>query len=562
MVTKPHIKASAPATFADVMERIQAVDELTKSRRRDLLSALRSMAKFFGMRPEDIPANTNWLRHRLRQFHPKQAGISEKYLANTKSAVLAALKLTGSNNTHTAWQPKMNDAFQALYDAIPDLLQGYKLSRFFRWCSGQGLSPDQVNDTEVEAFEDAVIKSTLVNNPSKVARQTILTWNKMRDLIDSWPKVTLYRAPSRVPWTFPLEQFPESFQREVDAWCNRLAMTDLFDDDAPVRANRPATIEHRRFQIRMMASAIVRQGAPISKITSLADLVGLDNFRLGIQFLIDRHDGTVTEATFTLATGIKSIARYYVKVDDVHLEHLKRLCSRLDQQADRYRKKNKDRLAQFDDRRNLARLLAMPDRLFEKAKVPGPKPRSSALLIQSAVAIETLLFCPMRIGNLARLDIDRHLRWVKDGRQHRLLIMIPGDQVKNSTPLSYELSGRSAEIMRIYIDEVRPTLSNTPSTAVFPKLDGSTKNPSDLSQQTQRHIFAETGLTVNAHLFRSLVSKIHNLVNAGDMATISHVLGDRIETVMKAYSQFEQKSALDTYQSSVNMVRGTGKETA
>jgi hypothetical protein len=33
-------------------------------------------------------------------------------------------------------------------------------------------------------------------------------------------------------------------------------------------------------------------------------------------------------------------------------------------------------------------------------------------------------------------------------------------------------------------------------------------------------------------------------------------------TVMKAYSQFEQKSALDTYQSSVNAVRGRGKAAA
>ena len=562
MTTKPLNTAPAPKTFSDVMERIREMDELSKSRRRDIISALRSMAKFFGLRPEEVPANTNWLRHRLRQFHPKQVGITEKYLANVKSAVLAALKLTGSNNVHTAWQPPMNTAFQTLYDAVPDRMQVYKLSRFFRWCSDQGLSPDQVTDTLIEAFEDAVTEATLVKDPSKVARKAVLTWNKMKDRVEGWPDITLYRTPSRIPWTFPLEEFPATFQNDVDAWCNRLAMDGVFDDDAPVRPSRPATIIHRRFQIRMMASAIVRQGVPIDKIISLADLVELENFQRGIQFLMDRHDDTVTEAVFTLATGIKSIARYQVKVGDHHLERLKRLCSRLDQKAGRHRKKNKDRLAQFDDRHNLSRLLAIPNRLIQKAKDPGPKPRSSALLIQSAVAIETLLFCPMRIGNLASLDIDQHLRWVKHGREQRLLITIPGEQVKNGTPLYYELSGPSAEIMRHYIDEVRPSLSNTPCTALFPKLDGKTKNPGELSNQIKRHIFAETGLTVNAHLFRSLASKIHNLVHAGDAATISHVLGDRMATVMKAYSQFEQKSALDTYQSSVNAVRGRGKAAA
>jgi hypothetical protein len=95
---------------------------------------------------------------------------------------------------------------------------------------------------------------------------------------------------------------------------------------------------------------------------------------------------------------------------------------------------------------------------------------------------------------------------------------------------------------------------------LFPKRDGGPKLPGDLSQQIKRHIFAETGLIVNAHLFRSLVSRIHNLVCAGDAATISHVLGDRMETVMKAYSQFEQQAALDHYQTSVNTVRTNPKK--
>jgi integrase len=268
----------------------------------------------------------------------------------------------------------------------------------------------------------------------------------------------------------------------------------------------------------------------------------------------------VKEALFTLATGIKSIARYHVKVSEKDLERLKRLCSRLDQQADRYRKKNKDRLAQFDDRRNMAILLNLPDRLMEKSRLPGPKPRSAALLAQSATVLEILLMCAPRIGNVASLDLDRHLRWIKEGKVERLMIDIPGHEVKNGKPLLFELSGPSAAVIRSYIEIARPQLLNQPGTALFPKRDGGPKLPGDLSQQIKSHIFAETGLIVNAHLFRSLASKIHNLVCAGDAATISHVLGDRMETVMKAYSQFEQQAALDHYQTSVNTVRANPKK--
>ena len=168
--------------------------------------------------------------------------------------------------------------------------------------------------------------------------------------------------------------------------------------------------------------------------------------------------------------------------------------------------------------------------------------------------------CAPRIGNIANLDLDRNLRWIKEGKAERLMIDIPGHEVKNGKPLLFELTGPSAAVIRSYIETARPQLIDQPGKALFPKRDGDPKLQGDLSHQLKRHIFAETGLTVNAHLFRSLASKIHNLVCAGDAATISHVLGDRMETVMKAYSQFEQKAALDHYQTSVNTVRVSPKK--
>ena len=83
---------------------------------------------------------------------------------------------------------------------------------------------------------------------------------------------------------------------------------------------------------------------------------------------------------------------------------------------------HKDRLDQFEDDRNLALLLGLPARLAQLAQKPGPKPRSAALLMQSAAAIEILTFCPMRIGNLAHLDIEQHLRWINDKKGLRLII--------------------------------------------------------------------------------------------------------------------------------------------
>jgi len=555
MSKKIDVSENSAKTFADTIAAIQKIEGLSKTRRRDLISALRSMARFIDKDVALIPANTEWLRQRLRQIHPRQLRVSEKHFQNVKSAVIAALKMTSGNNKRLAAFPEMSSKFDVLYQAIPDPMMGYKLSRFFRFCSECGLTPKTVTDDTVAEFESALIAETLHKDPSKVAREAVLVWNKMRDLVSGWPVLELTRKRKREPWTIPLEQFPASFLADVDKWCDRLAQKDLLDENAPIRPCEPATVKHRRFQIRMMASSIVKSGVSINDVTSLAVVVELDNFKRGLQFMLDRQDGVVMEANFTLASGIKAIAKHHAQVTDEHLNQLKRICSKLDHKADRYRKKNKERLAQFDDRRNLALLLGLTARLARLSEKPGPKPRSAALLLQTAAAVEILLFCPMRIRNLANLDTERHLRWIKDRKSLRLIIEIPAVEVKNDKPLRYELTGTGAELVRDYIDSFRPSLYPGPTTAVFPKMNGTYRNEGDLSQQIKRHCFQETGLTVNAHLFRSLASKIHNLVCAGDAATISHVLGDKITTVMRAYTQFEQKSALDHYQNSVRKVR-------
>lgn len=555
----PKLDQTTP-TFADVIDAIVGMQDLARTRRRDLISALKTMARFIAREVEHVPANTEWLRQRLRQTHPRQLRVSEKHFQNVKSAVLSALRMTVSNNKRHAAFPEMAAAFQCLFEAVPDRMQSYKLSRLFRFCSTRGLSPEDVCDQTIADFEAALIEDTLHKDPGKVVREAALTWNKMRGVVANWPNQSLTPVRKRKSWTFPLEQFPASFVADVDLWCARLGHQDLFDADAPVKPCRPATIKHRRFQIRMMASAIVRSGVNVSAIQSLANLVDLDHFQLGITYMLDRQEGAVKEANFTLASAIKAIARYHVKVPEAHLNELRRLCSKMDKAADRYRKKNKDRLDQFEDDRNLALLLGLPARLAQLAQKPGPKPRSAALLMQSAAAIEILTFCPMRVGNLAHLDSEQHLRWINDKKGLRLIIDIPAPEVKNDKPLRYELAGPSASLVRDYIDRVRPDLCPEPSTALFPKMDGSYRNPGDLSHQIKRHCLQETGLTVNAHLFRSLASKIHNLVNAGDAVTISHVLGDKITTVMRAYAQFEQKSALDHFQQSVRIVRGRGDD--
>ena len=52
----------------------------------------------------------------------------------------------------------------------------------------------------------------------------------------------------------------------------------------------------RRFQIREVASALVRSGTPIQTITSLAVLVDLKNLKAALRWMMGRFDDKPTEA--------------------------------------------------------------------------------------------------------------------------------------------------------------------------------------------------------------------------------------------------------------------------
>ena len=61
-----HTQPAQPTMFSDVIERLEAMSDLTPNRRRDMISALRTMARFIDRDVSSVPANTEWLRQRLR----------------------------------------------------------------------------------------------------------------------------------------------------------------------------------------------------------------------------------------------------------------------------------------------------------------------------------------------------------------------------------------------------------------------------------------------------------------------------------------------------------------
>src|SRR6202035_1005365 len=145
--------------------------------------------------------------------------------------------------------------------------------------------------------------------------------------------------------------------------------------------------------------------------------------------------------------------------------------------------KNHRRLAQFDAPRNRDGILLLPQKLWRR----GAQSRSSghfsgeraAAAMMTAVSIELLLMCPMRVSNLASLDLKIHVRRTHDRGGVTTHIYVPGHETKNGVEINFELPASSARMLEEYIEYFRPEFPGAKgSSLLFPGRNGSRRRSS------------------------------------------------------------------------------------
>ena len=90
----PFAETQGP-NLADLIEAVEAARDCTPLARREMCSALRSLAKWFDLPPSAMPANMQYIRHRLVRFHPLHGGISKRRLQNVRSLTSKAFRVAG-----------------------------------------------------------------------------------------------------------------------------------------------------------------------------------------------------------------------------------------------------------------------------------------------------------------------------------------------------------------------------------------------------------------------------------------------------------------------------------
>jgi integrase len=540
----------APASLADLLAILQTVD-LPERKRQELGSAIRTVVRALGRSPEDIPADARLLANRLKDVAAAAIGISRGRWNNIRSLLRTALTFVqpispgrNRNDLSPQWAALSNDLSRS--DKIA-------MSRVLRFLSARGIGPDAVTE---ETFDDyrLHLDQSLLKRPNQTFASTVRAWRRA-EMAEGWPQIGLSVPDRRGYWVSGWDRFPEPFRGDCQAWLDRLAGRDLLEE-APFKPVRPATLAHREWQIRAFASALVGMGRDPATLTCLADLVEMEAFKTALRFFLDR-DGGPTTAIADFAGVMKAIARHHVRVEPDHLDRMGGIVRRLAPGRVGLTETNRTRLRPFDDRGNIGALLNLPAELMRQAR-RHRNPRRGAVQAQLAAAIEILLMAPIRMGNLAKLDIEQDL--VRPGRGRALHIVIEPEEVKNREPLEHPLPPEGIDVVERYIREFRPRLASAGNTALFPGIGAGPKNQDFFGTQISRTIRAHTGLRVNPHLFRHVTAKLYLDQNPGSYEVVRRVLGHRsIDTTTAFYTGLETAAAVRHFDETIlHLRRGSG----
>lgn len=534
MTTKP----TSRKTLVDLFLLISQADISAKAK-ADMASAVRKVAKVLGADPALVAIDPASLRRRLEGVSHQMAGVSAGRWNNIRSLFGKALTLATPLLPGRSFTPLL-PGWLALADRL-DFGRRTRLLPLIRRLSELSTAPDNLTLGDLDAYRVAICEDRLRANPEKTWDSLVWSWNASVREVEGWPQVLIPREQRREIYTFDWDYYPPSLHEDAKAYLARLAGASL-EEDGPDKPARPATLKTRERQLRMAAAAAVHQGVPREKLTSLKALLPFDRFQLILRFFLDRNGGQASPQVGYMASFLKTIAKYWLKLDEDELRPFEKISSRLNQnnRGHKLTTKNRERLRPFDEPETVQRFLSLPYKIREQVEKDKKTPiKRRALRAQLAAAIAILQIMPVRRKNIHDIDIDKNLI----ARGKRLYLVIAGEDVKNNEPIDFEFPPETRDLLAWYVREYRPYLLRAETTALFPGEGAGPKSAGTLAGQIKQTIHNHLGLKFNMHLFRHAGAKIYLDVRPGNYEVMRRVLGHRsIETTSSIYAGAETKT--------------------
>ncbi|KFG69402.1 tyrosine-type recombinase/integrase [Microvirga sp. BSC39] len=534
----PFIHPTMP-TLLDVSQQI-AASSLKQTRKRDCLSALRRVSELLHEPLSSLPADPEVLRARLEKASPTFTHLSPKTWANLRSNLLTALEVAGLNQVLRTAKIPLTPEWQALAQNLPDRRFREGLSRFKRFCSGNNIAPRQVDTEVLLTFADALRTSTFARNTDTIVRDTATLWKRLVHLrpdldLNDVTVASRRQAPTRVD----LGALPTSFVEDLEAYLAWALGQDLFDPNTRTRPLAPKTVQLRRQQIQSAVTALVQSGTPAGSLLSLGDLVTVDAVRSILRGRYEHVGRSANAYNDGIGKTLVSVAREWVKVDQQGLVVIKQICAKLPAVRPEMTEKNTALLRHFDDPEALPRLFNLPLDLWQSLQGVSRSERSLARA-QAAVSIAILLYSPLRVANLAALEIGATLI-LPTHRDGQATIEIPAHKTKNRAPYKVVLPTPVTAMIRAFEEAFLRPLG---SQLIFDNGKGQPKREVTVSWLIERTIRRHMGFKMTQHQFRHLAAKIILDEEPGAYPLLSQLLGhSNLKTAVRFYAGLDTKRA-------------------
>ena len=367
----PDLDLILPGTlmFSDVIDKLLADGDLSDARRRDLVSALRRLAKALGRPPEDVPCDTRWLQKRLGKISPAALGIATKTWQNAVSDARAAMAQVGiverKINNIDDLVPEWHRLWSLVLESKDPTLQP-SLSRFVYFLNRRGVLPEDVRQEHADAFLQAIEANEISKSPQVVYRAAVNGWMLAGRRLDAWPKTRLSLPSRQVKYILDLERFPPGFQSSYEDLFRRMTDVDPFADAGPVRPVRPSTLKQYRRQLLRFASDLVHSGIAIDEVADIRYLLTPSVAERGLRQMLARNGNETNRSIAEMSGLLRNLGRILDLPEDQR-KALQRLAARTALPPQKgMTQKNRNRLLVLQDDRQTDRLLNFPEVLLRR----------------------------------------------------------------------------------------------------------------------------------------------------------------------------------------------------
>ncbi len=536
-------------TLADVLVSLKQRDDLPERQRADFASAVRSTGKVLGRPLAEIPAEVKLLSRRLDKINPTEHGFKKQSWVNVKSRLRKALASVGVEVREGRSTKPLNEDWQRLRELLPAKPLGAGLSNFMAYCTRCNILPDQVSDQTLKDYYADLCEFGLLRREKSAYRKACICWNKAAaSLPDDWPQIQVEVPCFKDEYTLPWDELPISLRLDVNEMIASCTGQDLLSD-RHVRLIKPSSANARGYQIRRLASAAIHHGIDANRMTSIRAVLAIDVVKAGLRFLLDRSGNNPTKSIHALMRTVSCLAKEWAETGEDQLAEIDRLKKSLNpgnlhQMTD----KNRDLVHRFEDIELLRRLIALPDRAINKVADQGHITATMAVRAQAALAIQVLTMAPMRLKNLASIDLEKHLVKLGSGRVKQMHIHFAEDEVKNSRSLSYPIPKQLAASIETYCEKIRPVLLRADNNFLFPGEGDRHKAPGLLSRQIASLTASELGVRITPHQFRHIAGAIILRQNPQAHEHVRQLLGHGdIATTIAYYAPLAQDRAVQLY---------------